>query len=1161
MFNKEDNNSDVRMHFEILDGHLITMEELMTHSDFKGVISESHWSTRKKVIRSTFPVLFNNLGADAARLVNEGLFAFNDLELWLKAEEIMANNLVNGHKVAFHFEKALKTLAKEPTKLSPSKLTYDGMDISLFRLYFISSNLVAECHKVLNTIFNEASNSSSVRSRAVSAITAIEQLAASEDVYHCLTNKGLSGLIDYEELKQEIANLKSRHNRTAINWLIREVSNHKSFNPYKPNTYLFSIHQYSEKLALDIGAIQQNVESNNKNWLPNSSCALASKLGPVVKYLPVIFKYLDDYDVNILKKEGLDAFIDKSFWANVEFILINHLSCYITVTLHLSALISYHFLNPKMLSPMILQTGNLSTKLYGLYSISPKFALECHAVLQSIAKKHPSSAASRGIANRVSNYFKKIASSDYHKNLLMNHGIESFVKYPEAFSDEYHVLTNKYEQQSLGVMIREAYPDNFGLSKYSSKSEKTLYINKGGWNIDITGVAELSPKLEGEIRHYLESIHVKDNNPHTPSKIQELRKLSSFLIDLKGQLSHANVDKIKAQGVQALMNDNDLMREVLSFRDQAREQKKQKRTTFQNAGSRDRNLKAVNALIEVLKHVSLHQDIVKAKLPEFLEFDHTGRVNKNTFVSIKNIHFAFPKLADDLRDIHAVSTTNIKSNQVQNISIKAMFRNFLSAFKHFQDELNSRERKLLATLGLAAFNDSQHKLLKKIRKKLRDLAEVNTLQMSSAFLMQSSVNWMLERKALTIIDAYPVSTKRRNKHRKEDNRKKSYSIEQVQELAFYIEECLKINARTLLQKQSLIFARVLLKTGWNVTPVLELETDDLMQMNSPVSGTSTHFIRLFKRRAAYTTQFHKFELDGQEIALNEIVTGKPVANALKDLLYLRDKLTCEVRHKLDIAHPFQKRVALYEVNGEVRCVDNICFNDVLNRMLHNAGCSVRFTPRRIRRGGMNYVYRQVEKDFNKYKVAGNHSFAVFCENYLEVDPAKAEQTLNRALEIMGNYFHGRPITDDITIVTEISDSWQKTPNGECASEGNDDEATAYNKQHYKIHKEQGISNPRCAEFNACLWCSKFRTIADAEHVWKLLSYRDFVIADMEASIVDYERIEMQQEYVRTLSDRVNNVLNALNDINPKSVDQGQELLKTQGIHPFWHFASNSGVNY
>ncbi|MUK50770.1 hypothetical protein GNP88_16595 [Aliivibrio fischeri] len=204
---------------------------------------------------------------------------------------------------------------------------------------------------------------------------------------------------------------------------------------------------------------------------------------------------------------------------------------------------------------------------------------------------------------------------------------------------------------------------------------------------------------------------------------------------------------------------------------------------------------------------------------------------------------------------------------------------------------------------------------------------------------------------------------------------------------------------------------------------------------------------------------------------------------------------------------------------------------------------------------MNYIYKQVEKDFKKYQVVGNHSFDVFCRNYLEQDPIKSEETLNNALEIMGDYFHGRPIISDIAIVTEISHTWVHTPNGECSSEGNDIESDVYNKQHYKLHKKNSTNTSRCAEFNACLWCRHFRTIADAEHVWKLLSYRDFVIADMKASVSDYDGYEGQQEYINILNARVDEILSAIEDISSSSILEGQNLLIDNGIHPLWKFAS------
>jgi len=1146
-----------------LDRDLKTISERLNQSNYNHELSVSNWNARKKAIINALPVLLENLGADAVHLVEDGLLAFNEPTFWLKAEEIMATKFHNGHKLAFHFESAFKLLTQKPETLAPSKLSIGEKHLSLFRLYSISGDLVTECHNILSNILISVSNARAAKNHAVCAVTAIEQLSASPDVYACLKNKGLSGLVDHISLDQEIAALPSKHTKAAINWILREMLNQRIPNPYTHGSHLYSIHQISEKLALDIVAIQRHLESKDVSWFPRGSGALITKLGFVVRSLTILLTGLGD-DAEILQNKGLDAFSDKLFWASAECILINDPRCGVIVTLHLAKIISYHFMDSKLVGPITYQTGKFMANLYGLYSISPKFALECHSVLQNIAKKHPSPAASRSIASRVSRCVEKLASSDRLKMLLLKHGLKGVVEYAELFNEACLSLVDNEERQSFGVLIREAWPDDFGVNNYTSNSKKNIVINKCGWGVDITGVALISPNLEVEVKSYLDSLCVKNtNNDHNnvPTKIQELRKLSGFLVDFKDRLSQSQINEIKKYGATAFVNDSVLMREILSLRDQASEQKKQKKTTFQNAGTRDRNFKAVTALIDILKYVTKNEDIIKVMLPGFLEFDHTGRVDKHQFMSIESIYYSFPQLAVDLKEIHAINTLSIKSDQIQNISIKAYFRNFKSTLNYIKDELNENEIKQLAIRGLAALNENNNTILKKIRKKIRDLANYNKIEMSSAQGMQTAIDWMLLKKGLTVIKAYPVSTTRRDKHKKEDNQKNAYSVEQVQELAFYIDVCLKRSTMTQLQTLCLTLARVLLKTGWNITPVMELETDDFMQMDSPVAGTSPYLIRLFKRRASYKTQFHKFELDEQEISLDEIMTGKQVVNALKDLLYLRDKLTCGLRSKLDSDHPFKKRIAIYEINSEVCCLTAESFTTNVNNALQNVGCSVRFTQRKIRKGGMNYVYRQVEKDFSKYKIAGNHSFSVFYENYLEVDTTKADKTLGRALEIMGNYFHGRSITGDITIVTEIPSNWQKTPNGECASLGNDAEADAYNQQHYKIHKEQSVSNPRCAEFNACLWCRHYRTIADAEHVWKLLSYRDFIIADMEASIADYERIEMQQEYIQTLYERVNDVVNALSDIDPNAVSQGQKLLKMKGIHPFWQFANSTGITF
>ena len=95
-----------------------------------------------------------------------------------------------------------------------------------------------------------------------------------------------------------------------------------------------------------------------------------------------------------------------------------------------------------------------------------------------------------------------------------------------------------------------------------------------------------------------------------------------------------------------------------------------------------------------------------------------------------------------------------------------------------------------------------------------------------------------------------------------------------------------------------------------------------------------------------------------------------------------------------------------------------------------------------------------------------------------------------------------------------------------------------------------------ADFNACLWCPFYRCVADALHVWKLLSYRDFVVADMENSAATFDSITEQLENIEQLKNRVNEILADIAKLNAQAVTDGKELLRTEGIHPHW---KNTGL--
>jgi hypothetical protein len=215
---------------------------------------------------------------------------------------------------------------------------------------------------------------------------------------------------------------------------------------------------------------------------------------------------------------------------------------------------------------------------------------------------------------------------------------------------------------------------------------------------------------------------------------------------------------------------------------------------------------------------------------------------------------------------------------------------------------------------------------------------------------------------------------------------------------------------------------------------------------------------------------------------------------------------------------------------------------------------VRYNSQRIRKSGANHIYREVAKDLRKYKQRMRHSYSTFIQHYKQVEEADTQTNLGDAVQTMQSYFTGREISSDIIIIDKDDTKLQQTPTGLCASKGNDIEAQQYHKEHRLLHKDNGREATWCSDYLACIWCKYFRTVADPEHVWQLLSYRDYVLADMRASVSNLEGNEQQTEAIEVLKDRVNDILHQLENRDHKAVEQAKEMQRNQGMHPFWSFA-------
>ena len=75
--------------------------------------------------------------------------------------------------------------------------------------------------------------------------------------------------------------------------------------------------------------------------------------------------------------------------------------------------------------------------------------------------------------------------------------------------------------------------------------------------------------------------------------------------------------------------------------------------------------------------------------------------------------------------------------------------------------------------------------------------------------------------------------------------------------------------------------------------------------------------------------------------------------------------------------------------------------------------------------------------------------------------------------------------------------------------------------------------------------------------WVELSYRDYVLADMSASVSDIVNNDFQQDAINALHQRVDEILKQVSQKNPTAVKKGQELMDKNGMHPFWAFAITS----
>ncbi|MAD75577.1 MAG: hypothetical protein CML20_12460 [Rheinheimera sp.] len=653
-------------------------------------------------------------------------------------------------------------------------------------------------------------------------------------------------------------------------------------------------------------------------------------------------------------------------------------------------------------------------------------------------------------------------------------------------------------------------------------------------------IHQLSAKWFEQCQSYVNNVYQSKGQKAAISTITRLTKLASAMFDHRDSLT--NLQQLHRQGVTAFFcHDQALLRQVHSIDDER-----------------------INSSIGEIcyMHNQLHgsnyqlTDLVNLAI----NIDCDSGDDQSRLIILDPLAAKYPALAQAIYDYAQYELQRIDGDQRSKETVFGQVSMVKAIFTSHLDLLDNNDHLMLADLGLAALELNNCRIIKRIRSVLNDKFKDDRLTLGSARGIQSAFGLFCAHYKLANVHSYTVSGKKRAANDTKNKATDYYSKEQVAAIAYAIELGLMHPDLSAKDELLLRLGRILIKTGWNLAPLLMLEIDDILQLDAPLTGKSTHFVRLFKKRGGYTTQFYEFELTDESITQEGLVFGAAVTNALTDLEYIRDKMSSALRARLPADSKLRYRLALYpDKRDKVLSLTHTTFSKLLNEVLRRFECKIAFSVQRIRKGGLNYVYKTYAKKFHQYHQAGQHSLKVFMDVYLRDDGIKSEETIASATQIMSDYFSGRPISDKIVIVTDIPANTRQTPSGRCASTGNDAEAAAYAKQQQRLNRASDTTSSQCGDFNACLFCQHFRLVADKEHVWRLLSYQRYIVAEMARGISDYESNTDQAAYVDVLNKRIETMLAELREISTTAVQNGIALLDSRGCHDDWAFYADIGV--
>lgn len=799
-----------------------------------------------------------------------------------------------------------------------------------------------------------------------------------------------------------------------------------------------------------------------------------------------------------LLTQGIRSLNNKNYWIDLEIFSKSMLDQDISVafTRALFALFKLCSNQPALERIGFIRFGEKNISMLEVYTHSKKLGEELNKALETLKQSEGRTNETKAnIANNIISFIKYLDTQAYRCKTL--EGIYALSKQ--------NTLFNKLST-TRRIALRTSF--NALMSVYNPNKYEKEIIRIGSKSVNIKAATKLSPVLRDQLEKVSQTDHMRGAHGHSDrSNVSRLSTNIRTIVKLC-EIDQEFSSKFHENGLDSLSLDNfSLLRSATS-----------KIKNFE--------INELKRLYEIYSGKNIDKDEINEYLLKFSD----KRSGHTKYINMAGLLLFGKQFLEDIVLLHK---NEIFLNDQKSYSMETLHNRFsvlMKMKKHFCKEATNKH-------GLRFLSECDGKYQIELLSKIQAECINKSISRRTAEAIFSCIRWICQITNQPFINAYRITSNRHAKHAARLSTKDTYSLEEVRELAFYIEKSIANVATSSKSLLALYFARIQIKTCLNTASLIAVECKDIQEVDIPTAHKPITVL-IQKPRKGYVTDHFCFD-------------PKFPKSAIHDLLHVRDQLTSAVRIKFskDIK---SARLFIYEEAGQLKYLTNSRTIPNIARLLIGEGCSVKYNSAKLRKTGANEIYRQIAKEIHGYKDALKHSYETFLKHYHRINEAKTKRTLAEAASVMDKYFTGKEISTEIKIVTEYSNSTQLTPVGGCTSKAGSKEAVSFNKSHPGLSPNDSL---RCGDFLACVWCKHYRIVADADHVWQLLSFKDYVIADMQSSTAHFPNSSIQKQAVSALNTRVDTIVNAISSLNPSAVPTGVKMIKEKGLHPAWEYAA------